>query len=86
MAGRKSYALLRQTAALYAVLNGQQGREVQVSQRAPGFIVGALAFVCRKRGRRLAMRVLSPDNDSLVAGNGCDFQIESQCPQVAAKR
>jgi len=32
------------------------------------------------------MHVLSSDDDSLVAGNGCYFQIESQRPQVATER
>ena len=32
------------------------------------------------------MRVLSANDESFVAGNGCDFQIESQRPQIASKR
>jgi hypothetical protein len=32
------------------------------------------------------MRVLSANDDSFVAGNGRDFQVESQRPQIATKR
>jgi hypothetical protein len=44
--------LFRQTAALDAVLKGQQRLEVKVSQGYPGFVVGALDFVGREGARR----------------------------------
>jgi hypothetical protein len=59
--------LFRQTAALDAVLNGQQRLEVQVSQRNPGFIVGALDFVGREGTR-------APQRLNLRGGPG-DLQV-----------
>jgi hypothetical protein len=32
------------------------------------------------------MRVFSSDDDSLFAGNGCDFQVKFQGPQIATER
>ena len=32
------------------------------------------------------MRVFSAENDSPLTSHGCDFQIESKRPQIAAKR